>query len=104
MKSCAAITATLLFVYCLLQLTMIGCNIHQDGVDTATTEMTASGVVATLAVAGVVEAALTEGMILRREAISLDGHEEAIIMGASMEMLCQEVIRMVEKPLVNKHR
>lgn len=80
---------------------MIGCDIHQDGVDS---ELTTSGAVATLVAAAVV--ALTAGTILRSEVSSLAGLEVAITMaitmGEAMGMLHLGVIRMVEKSLVNR--
>ena len=99
LKFSADTTAFLLLVYCLPQLTMIGCDIPQGVVDTEMTEMITSGAVATLVAA--VGVALTEGMILRGEVSSLADLEEARMVGEAMEMLHQGVIRMEEEKLLH---
>ncbi|CAJ1939730.1 unnamed protein product, partial [Sphenostylis stenocarpa] len=87
----------------LMQLTMIGGGIHQEEVDTGMTEMITSGAVATTAVVAVVVAMEIGMIILRNEGSFLAGLEEAtMVVGVAMEKLCQGVIRMEEKSLVNQ--
>jgi len=86
----------------MLQLTVIGGDIHLEGVDTGTTEMITSGAVQTSVVVAVV--AMETGMkILRSVVSSVAGLEEAtMVVGVAMEMLWRGVIRMEGKSLVNQ--